>query len=475
MLLAATTVQAQITIGGNVFGGARQADVKGNGSVTIHGGTVSEEMITITGVYGGNDIAGTVQGGSTIVTTDGGNQLFIGQLFGGGNGDYEYTVVLEGDDDAVGHIGKYRMTHLVWDKTTNKWITEIMGYVNAKPDAPVITNAAINLTAGTFGYVYGGGNAATVSESASITIDIPADKTPLDINGDDEIVNTDPSDDMISDADLQSMGINTEFFDQNGEFHISRLFGGNNKAAMAIQPSWHLNRGKIENLYSGGNEGKMISETGLLLEINPQVPDGTATADIPALKKQLVIENVFGGCRKADVDPCYQSGDNIGKRVEHVEPPASLLGYNPPRDFAARVRVFGGDIKNIYGGNDVSGHVYFGNSVGVYTSIRGNIYGGGNGSYAYTDNANIKEKFPLRYGDFYYDPTTILSEAGVSTTGLSDGMKSAKALNLFRPDAEQVSILVSGSEGNPTIIGGSIYCGGNSATLKIDNNKANNS
>ena len=30
---------------------------------------------------------------------------------------------------------------------------------------------------------------------------------------------------------------------------------------------------------------------------------------------------------------------------------------------------------------------------------------------------------------------------------------------------------MSGSEGNPTIIGGSIYCGGNSATLKIDENK----
>ena len=470
MLLAATTVQAQITIGGNVFGGARQADVKGNGSVTIYGGnkTDKSDMITITGVYGGNDIAGTVEGGSTV-TTKGGEQLFVGQLFGGGNGDYEYTAVLEGDDDAKGHVGKYRMTHLVWDETTNKWITEIMGYVDAEPDKPEITNAAINLKAGTFGYVYGGGNAATVTGSASITLDIPAAKSPLDINGTN---NTSTADDLISDANLQAMGINTEFFDQNGEFHISRLFGGNNKAAMAIQPSWHLNRGKIENLYSGGNEGKMISETGLLLEINPQVPDGTATADIPALKKQLVIENVFGGCRKADVDPRYQSGDNIGERVEHVEPPASLLGYNPPKDFAARVRVFGGDIKNIYGGNDVSGHVYFGNSVGVYTSIRGNIYGGGNGSYAYTDNANIKEKFPLRYGDFYYDVNHLL---GLSDGTTITGMNSAKALNLFRPDAEQVSILVSGSEGNPTIIGGSIYCGGNSATLKIDNNKANNS
>ena len=468
LFLTVTTVQAQITISGNVFGGARQADVNGNGSVTIHGATANTDMITIKGVFGGNDISGTVQGGHTVVTTDGGNQLFIGQLFGGGNGDYEYTKVLETDSDAGGHVGKYRMTHLVWDKTTNKWITEIMGYVEEIPDAPEIKYAAINLKAGTFGYVYGGGNAATVTNEASITIDIPNTIAPLDINGDDDDANTNTNDDLISDADLQSMGINTEFFAQNGEFHISRLFGGNNKAVMAIQPSWHLNKGKIENLYSGGNEGSMTSETGLLLEINPQVPEGTATADIPALMKQLAIENVFGGCRKADVDPRYQSGDNKGERVEHVEPPASLLGYNPPRDFAARVRVFGGDINNIYGGNDVSGHVYFGNSVGVYTSIRGNIYGGGNGSYAYTDNVKIKEKFPLRYGDFYYDVNHLL---GLSDGTTITGMNSAKALNLFRPDAEQVSILVSGSEGNPTIIGGSIYCGGNSATLKIDENK----
>ena len=472
MFLTVTTVQAQITIGGNVFGGARQAFVRGDAAVTIHGGTASSDMITITGVYGGNDIAGTVNGGSTV-TTDGGGQLFVGQLFGGGNGDYDYTEVLEGDDDAEGHVGKYRVTHLVWDEDNNVWKTELLGYVDEVPESPEITNAAINLTAGTFGYVYGGGNAATVTNSSNITIDIPEAKNPLDINGADETTNTNLNDDLISDANLQAMGINTEFFNQNGKFHISRLFGGNNKATMAIQPSWHLNRGRIENLYSGGNEGSMTSETGLLLDINPYPePTGISAAEADALRKQLVIENVFGGCRKANVEPRFQSGEQKGEIVDHVEPPT---GYAFPRDFAARVLVYGGDINNVYGGNDVSGHVYFGNAVGVYTSIRGNIYGGGNGSYAYTDNVNIKEKFPLRYGDFYYNPDEVLEKAEVTLpSGTSDGMKSAKALNLFRPDAEQVSIRVLGTEEKKTIIGGSIYCGGNSATLKFDNDKAIN-
>ena len=457
MLLTVTTVQAQITIGGNVFGGARQAMVDGNASVTIHGGnkTDKSDMITITGVYGGNDIAGTVEGGSAVAT-DGGNLLFVGQLFGGGNGDYDYTQVVAEDPDADEHVEKYRMTHLVWDAETKTWKTTILGYVDAKPTNPEITNAAINLTSGTFGYVYGGGNAATVTGSASITINIPNTIAPLDINGS---VDSDPSDDLLSDAELQSMGINTAFFKQNGEFHISRLFGGNNKAEMAIQPTWALNKGKIEYLYSGGNEGKMTSETGLLLKIDPSGDDND--------KKQLVIENVFGGCRKADVDPHFQSGDNKGDPVDHVESPG---GYAFPRDFAARVLVYGGDVNNVYGGNDVSGHVKFGNAVGVYTSIRGNIYGGGNGSYAYTDNAEIKEKFPLLYGDFYYDVNQLLELPEATSI---TGMNSAKALNIFRPDAEQVSIRVTGTQDTPTIIGGSIYCGGNSATLKIENAKAN--
>ena len=72
-------------------------------------------------------------------------------------------------------------------------------------------------------------------------------------------------------------------------FQIGRLFGGNNKAAMAIMPKWNLKSGSIRNLYSGGNEGKMTSADGLLLEIG---------AD-----SKIVVDNVYGGCRKADVNP----------------------------------------------------------------------------------------------------------------------------------------------------------------------------
>ena len=158
MFLAATAVQAQITIAGNVygggnagnlggstnvkvyagrfngsvFGGARQADVAGCTFVNIDGENMSGDII-INAVYGGNDISGNIgsleninsesdkpderidkdnhhssgseQSGhedhsglkdvSTFILTTPEREpyhIFIGRLFGGGNGDYRYTV-----------------------------------------------------------------------------------------------------------------------------------------------------------------------------------------------------------------------------------------------------------------------------------------------------------------------------------------------------------------------------------------------
>ena len=423
---------------GGVYGGARQANVGGHAFVNIDGLHMSGD-ITINAVYGGNDIAGTV--GHTDSKPEGVDNhleisdldsfnafihttkeraestysIFIGQLFGGGNGDYDYTSANSPYKDMV---------------------------------KPELAKAYLALHGGTFGYVYGGGNNATVTEKTHICIDnssTPATKSndlhlnfrKFDENNNviadgvtpkDHIAGSNLSD--YNDTRLLSMGINLSTY-QPG-YNFLRVFGGNNKAQMHIRPNWHLNAGSIINLYSGGNEGNMTSPDGLLLEIK---------ADAANLK----VENVFGGCRKADVYPTQDvAGNNPVSSVSNIE------GYKFPPNLAARVLVRGGDINNVYGGNDISGKVYFGNAVGVYTSIRGDVYGGGNGSYAYTDNQLLKDD--IIWGDFYYDP----------------GSNSVEALNAQRPNAEQVSIRVAGTESTPTIIGGSIYVGGNSATLKPD-------
>lgn len=468
MLLTALTVQAQgsgdlkIHIQGKVFGGARQANVGGHTFVDI--GADNHDVV-ISAVYGGNDIAGTIGPGSSsmpitpevntinatynafirtnrekttttesVTTQD--HNIFIGQLFGGGYGNYEYI------EKKVNGKTKY---DVVIHGTNDPLHPEKRVYVARDIDSkPNLAKTYLELKGGTFGYAYGGGDSVTVTSNTDICIKNTS--IPWKMAGDNA---GDPDDDAISDAELQAMGINTmpEYFDQTGTYHFSRVFGGNNRAEMSIRPSWHLMDGSIQNLYSGGNEGMMTHIRGLLLNIEET--------------SNIVVTNVYGGCRKADVRPLDGlNGDANEEDIQLFDASGNQM-YNFPTGLAARVLVKGGTITNVYGGNDVTGRVYGGNAVGVYTSIIGNIFGGGNGNYPYTDNEYLKKD--AHYGDFYYNPTEVLSEAGVTA---ETGFESVTALNLLRPNAEQVSVYVRGVAGTPTIIGGAIYCGGNSATLK---------
>ena len=470
MLLAATAVRAQITIGGNVYGGGNAGDTGGNTKVTVHAGDLNcvyggarqanvaghafvnvdgehmSDNIVINYVYGGNDIAGKV--GESVKETDlipeglidaaangitpaegetnaGENtkkysafvlttkertagtgetqrHIFIGQLFGGGNGDYDYT------STSSPHQGMTK---------------------------PELSKTYLELRGGTIAYAYGGGNNATVTVATDICVDnssaVTTDehlKTILNIDAD-----------GIKER-MKKMGLNTVSTQVgSNDFQFARVFGGNNKAEMAIQPTWHLKDGKIRNLYSGGNQGAMTHKEGLLLEIQAN--------------SSIVVDNVFGGCRMAAVRPLISGTLESRIFVESSPSDIQLQGYNFPAGLSARVLVRGGDINNVYGGNDISGDVTGGNAVGVYASVRGDVYGGGNGSYAYTDNADLAKDD--EYKDFYYP--------------IPEGKSSVEALNAFRPNAEAVSIRVMGTADKTTVIGGAIYCGGNSATLRNDN------
>ena len=447
-----------------VFGGARMADVKGRAFTNIDGANASS-YIVINRLYGGNDISGTIGTSTdelpnsiqshaaknkvdktwnalllistkTVTTgtddeavtteTDDAQKIYIGQLFGGGDGEYEYGSRTE-DDKTV----YYAKVDGVEVATSNHELTP-----------PELGKTFLDIHGGSIVYAYGGGNNATVTEKTVISLDNPSKvvnsikDTRITTEGDGEL--------LTNERFEEDMGINTTFsYPGSDEFQIGRLFGGNNKADMAIRPRWNLQRGSVRNLYGGGNEGRMTSPEGLLLQI-----EGAG----------MRVDNVYGGCRKADVKPLDDGDENRPVPYDKV-----VLNPNPnniPAGYAARVRVLAGHVKNVYGGNDISGNVYGGNTVGIFTHIYGDVYGGGNGSYAYTDNAQLQGD--PRWGDFYYNPKEILGLTGNTFTG----MESAEALNLFRPNAEKVSILVRGTEDNPVIVDGGLFVGGNSASLR---------
>ena len=491
LCMSATLMQAQITIGGNiygggnagntggktqvniyagdlhnVYGGARQANVGGSAFLHIDGEYASN-YIVIDKAYGGNDIAGsigspqdvsldipteltevgTAPGKNNIDETwnafvristkmDGEDEaadaqkIYIGQLFGGGNGDYDYT----SDDSPYKGMVKPEL---------GKTYLEILG--------------------GSIVYAYGGGNNATVTERTVISLDNPSEVVNhILVNASGEEANAAGYEsyetngsltgfhDLLTNERFENrMGINTTFsYPSSAEYQIGRLFGGNNKADMAIRPRWNLQQGRVRNLYGGGNEGRMTSPEGLLMQIEGE---------------GMVVESVYGGCRKADVKPLYNNDDATPVPYSEVQLPAEDNPNNIPAGYAARVRVVAGHVTNVYGGNDISGNIYAGNTVGIMTRIYGDVYGGGNGSYAYTDNPALKDN--PRWSDFYYNPDDILEAAGI--TGVEEKLKSATALNLVRPNAEKVSILVRGKDVNhPAIVNGGLYVGGNSASLR---------
>ena len=496
---------------GKVFGGARMANVGGNTFVHIDGESGVAEgtpnYILINQVYGGNDIAGTIGTGtvpdklsavlpstlpegktkedypekndvdnsfnsfvriSTKVKTgenstykqeeidrDANNpegeaygkkvgavkpdpdarKVYIGQLFAGGNGDFDYE-----QEPTDG--GKIIHSIYNWSDTRHEYPiaqkTTVAGGVGFQ--LPELDKTYLEVVGGSIVYAYGGGNNATVRTQNIIHIDNPSavvNHIKVDATGKEDANGTD----LLVEARFKEMGINTTFSKpSSGAYQVGRFFGGNNKATMTIRPEWKLLSGKVRNMYSGGNRGDMTSPVGLLLEI----PESSG----------LIVDNLYGGCRMADVHP---KKDGVGADVKVTNDGFNdALGitdpdkkYKFPDYFSARVLVRGGHINNVYGGNDVTGTVYGGNAVGIYTTVYGDVYGGGNGDYPYTNMLKDDDS----YGDFYYEGGDV------------------EDLNAFRPNAERVSIRLKGKNGSPsgyTVIQGSVFLGGNCATLVSD-------
>ena len=474
LCLSATLMQAQITIGGNIYGGGNAGDTKGNTNVTIYAGDLNRvfggaqkadvgghafvhidgekasDYILINHVYGGNDVSGVIGNNSELTKSvpeeiekatdnlvdeswnafvrisskmdgdhvaDDNQKIYIGQLFGGGNGAYDYDS--EKLSDGV---------------TPNPY------HGLSKPE---LAKSYLEVMGGSIVYAFGGGNNATVTEKTIIYVDNPS-KVVNEIwvkDGKEVASTTAGATNLLTTERFRNkMGINTGFsYPSSDAYQIGSFFGGNNTAEMKIRPRWNLKSGKIRNVYSGGNKGDMTSPEGLLL----QIFEGSS----------IIVDNVYGGCRMADVTPKDENGNPVTAAAITQDDFGHELHI--PAGMAARARILGGHVNNVYGGNDITGRISGGSTVGIYTTIYGDVYGGGNGSYPYTDNAKLKDD--PTYGDLYYNP----------------GTNSVAALNAFRPNAEQVSIYVQGTATKKTIIHGSVYCGGNSASLSssMDNPK----
>ena len=191
----------------SVFGGARMANVGGNAFVNIDGENATGD-ITITAVYGGNDIAGTIGTASAVeqampteltdvvateeakealaegvkpyknVVNDTWNTyvrtsrssevvddetvekwpIVIGSLYGGGNGDFTYV------DDSGNPLRDDAGNYVVKEGET------VVGSSKTPLNIPNIAKTYLELKGGCIGHTYGGGNNATVTENTTLNI-----------------------------------------------------------------------------------------------------------------------------------------------------------------------------------------------------------------------------------------------------------------------------------------------------------------
>ncbi|MBQ7495759.1 MAG: T9SS type A sorting domain-containing protein [Bacteroidaceae bacterium] len=163
-----------------------------------------------------------------------------------------------------------------------------------------------------------------------------------------------------------------------------------------------------------------------------------------SVQAQITIGgNIYGGGNRGDLH------EDTHVTVRSGTITGSVFGGARMADvLATSVTIQGGTIHDVYGGNDISGDVKQGTNVEIQSSIVGSVYGGGNGSYTYTDQTAKKDL--AEWADYYYAP----------------GDNSIEALNEYRPHTPKTYVHLSGTVTDTTFIGGGVYCGGNSASLR---------
>ena len=165
------------------------------------------------------------------------------------------------------------------------------------------------------------------------------------------------------------------FNSEIGRYNIRVLFGGNNRAPMATVATINLNAGGISSVYGGGNAGDMNFaldyHTVPILRDSAEVgftgwkfqrPTAISTVVHSEPSSRIIVENVYGGCRMANV-----KGSTI-------------------------LWLSGGVFGYAHGGNDISGDVGSELGEGSYAVIDRNalvlqdVYGGSDGYYHCSKN-----------------------------------------------------------------------------------------
>lgn len=401
---------------GDVYGGANAANITGNVSLLITGGSIER-------VFGGNNASGAVSGDITVnidwtdPSTCGYN--YLGYVYGAGNkADYAGSPVVNIKNGTVSHdvFGGGLQANVGGSVTVNMLGGSVEGALyGGGALAHTNTNGgttSVNLVGGIVHDVYGGGLGQKKDFNDDATEDIEAyvnGNVAVTLNGSNE---TGATNDCKVTGNI--FGCNNLNGSPKGEVlvNIYKTVGTDKTTGEKNNTIYD-----VAAVYGGGNMAAYVPS-------NPETTEAKATVNIFGCGKTS-IQYVYGGGNAASVPAsevtvhgCYEIGYVFGggngkdKLPNGQDNPGANVGYytyeyngqtgevisGTPQSYGtgvAAVKLLGGRIHSAFGGSNTKGNVrsaavaFLDEADDLCLLHIDDVYGGGNEAYM-EGNAQIK-------------------------------------------------------------------------------------
>ena len=263
-----TESENSVFINGAVFGGGRMADIDGSTDVLVI------NCDSVSRVYGGNDICGTVRDSAQVVIGNTATSDFLGinSVYGAGNGFYSYdgtSAPFTVCNTAIGVGTQVRN----WGDNSG----DIIATVDVPTNVPLIykTKVFINSAYARIDTVFGGARNADVVLRPGIAANIVDTLASVTVNngivyavfGGNNVggcMNNDTLNHARSAVNINKTVLNpnlatdtavvNSFYTRFGrEYALRYVFGGGNKVFSALRSDVYVNGGMIDTCFAGGN------------------------------------------------------------------------------------------------------------------------------------------------------------------------------------------------------------------------------
>ncbi len=426
------------TVEGNVYGGGEEANIDGNTTVIIQ-----QSHSSAANIFGGGNRA-NVDGATTINVTDG---TVIKGVYGGcnntGNIAEDINVYINGGTVGADGIGNGANVHgggYGTSTTAGKNVNVIIGNSNAT--TPVI-----------YGAIYGGGALGSVNGTEANT----SYHTHVTLHK--GTVNGDIYGGGLGSNNTAALVYSPVQVTVKGGTVTGGVYGCNNING-APQQSVNVDiygtdaqpatGYAVGTVFGGGNKAEYTFGTPLVTVHNCNASIGTVYGGGNAAKVPATDVTIYGGNRIGTV---YGGGNGEGVASNFVMVDTNI-----------NVKIYGGIISNVFGGNNTSGNIQ--GTVTVTLDAQAepskaicpmsvtNVYGGGNQAvYSPTLAAALSSN---------YSPLVNLVKGTVTGNVFGGGKGSAESLTAGGVTTSNPKVSMTGTE---MVVRGNIYGGGELASV----------